>query len=165
MYRLVDTPIIEGDLMYYYSEKESDTEVISKFLVLDDKSIPGDTLAKRRLNMLANGVNLAKLDLAIFFLGDLIKVANTKLTFIDSNGKLFKYNKNQRAKLKFYPIYNILPIQGGGGIVIVKGLLTRFKVLFMPERSKRYAGVLHLGLGHILYGLYEEEHDETWRMV
>lgn len=162
VYRLSNPPIVEDSLMFYYSEKEEGT---GKLRILDDKNVEGNTLAMRRLNLVASGVAVSYLDTAIFFLGDLIKIAKAGSCFIDSRGKLFIYKKQTRAKLKFHRIEQILKISSGGAVVVVQGLSQRFKVLYAPESNKRYAGILYLGLGTILYGLYEDELETTWRMV
>jgi hypothetical protein len=119
----------------------------------------------RRLAAKQNGAKLFKIKLAIFFLGDLVKIAKPNIWFIDSAGKLFNYNKATRALLKFYKIKLNIPINTGGSIIEVEGIATRFKSLFPPDRDKKYAGILHDKKSLILYGFYSEKYDDTWRKV
>lgn len=133
--------------------------------VLDDKDIPGDTLAARRLVLLKQGIKLKKLGNAIFFIGDLIKLAHHGVWFIDSLGNLFTHIKMERASLVFRKIVKKIPINTGGYIIEVEGLPTRFKCLHGPKATEPYAGILKHGNNHILYGFYEKEYDKTWRKI
>jgi hypothetical protein len=102
---------------------------------------------------------------AVFFLGDLVKMAKPGIWFIDSNGKVFDYKKQTRALLKFYPIAKNIPIPTGGSIIQAHGIPTRFKCLFSPSLDKNHVGILEYGMSQILYGFYTEKHKNTWRMV
>ena len=103
--------------------------------------------------------------MALFFLGDLVKVGKKSVWFIDSTGKLFNYAKDTRASLRFYPISKLMRINTGGVIVEAKGIPTRFKSLYPPANGEQYVGILHFGKSLILYGFYDQQYDETWRMV
>lgn len=140
-------------------------EEIHKYYVVDDKSIPAPTLAKRRLKLMAMQVNLKKLGKAVFFLGDLVKLANPSTWLIDSTGLVFQYKKSERAKLSFKKITKIHRIQTGGAILEVDGIATRFKCLFAPRATEQFAGILKIGLSYVLYGVYDTKHDDTWRMI
>lgn len=135
VYRLVTKPNSHDGIIYYHHEKgleDGGTETVLR--ILDDKNIEGGTLARRRLRMSCDPkVHLFKITNAIFFLGDLVKLASKKSWFIDSNGKLFNYEKKTRAKLKYYKITQVLPIGTGGAVIEVEGLTTRFKTLFNIE--------------------------------
>lgn len=165
----IHKPITEGGLVFYYHEQEEliedETVKTSKYKVVDDRNLSGSTLAKRRLQLTVDEVPLAKLSNALYFLGDFIKLADPKLWFIDSNGKVFNYKRSTRAQLKFYKIANLIPIPTGGIIVEVLGIQQRFKALYAPTSDKLYAGVLHFGMAAILYGFYAEKHDTTWRLI
>jgi hypothetical protein len=165
IYKLPDKPNIDDGVMYYYSEIEKEDITQGKLCLIDDISIEGDSLAKRRLRLLADGVPLFKLKNALFFLGDLIKIANPKTWFIDSNGKLFNYKKTTSVKLDFHKITKIIPIQTGGAIIEVDGIPNRFKVLHTPIAAEKCAGILHMGLATVLYGLYSSIPETTRRMV
>ncbi len=132
-------------------------------LIIDDKNLSGATLARRRLELLAT-TELAKLTNAIFFIGDMVKLATPNTWFIDSLGKLFIYRKTRSAKLIFRKIEQVHLIPTGGAIIVAQGVQSRFKCLYAPNTEK-YAGLLNLGHAYILYGLYENEPKETRRMI
>jgi hypothetical protein len=165
----IHKPIVENGLVFYYHEREyaskEDTVTEAKYNVVDDRNLLGATLAQRRLQLTVEEVPLAKLSNAVYFLGDLIKIADPKLWFIDSAGKLFNYKRTTRAKLKFYKISQLIPIKTGGVIVEVEGLSQRFKALYKPTEDKLFVGVLHFGVALILYGFYDQKHTETWILL
>lgn len=157
-----EKPSIMDDVcMYVYYDEEGKFS----YNVIDDKSIEGDTLGKRRLKLKLSGVKLHRLSKAIFFLGDLIKISKSNLWFIDSKGKVFDHKKSARTLLKFHKIDKVIPITSGGAIIQVENINTRFKTLYAPTEDKTYAGILHYHKSLILYGLYEEKHKDTWRVV
>ena len=133
--------------------------------VIDDTNIAAASFAHRRLRMKMDGVKLHRLKNAIFFLGDFIKLAKPKVWFIDSAGKLFNYKKSTRAKLLFHPISMVVPLSTGGALIEACGVATRFKVLYVPESDMTHVGILSLNKSLILYGLYDKQYDETWRLV
>jgi hypothetical protein len=148
-----------------YTEDEEGGIIITPSLqVVDDITIEGATLAARRLRLKVMGVPLFKLKRAFFFLGDFIKVSSPQQWFIDSSGKIFTHTKSTRAILSCKEITNIFPIPSGGGIIEV-GHAQRYKVLHTPDPKLKWAGVLTQGHQQILYGLYEEQFDETWRLI
>ena len=166
----VDRPVTDNGLVYYHYEnieKDEHGELTerSAYRLVDDRNLPFNSLAMRRLAAKQNGAKMFKIKTAIFFLGDLVKIAKPNMWFIDINGKLFNYNKTTRVRLKFYKIKLNIPISTGGSIIEVEGIATRFKSLFSPDRDKRYAGILHDKKSLILYGFYTEKHTDTWRKV
>ena len=161
-----DKPVRDSTRWYYYYETHhKDGEIDPKTLVIDDTSIEGNSLAMRRLNMKKNDVTLAKLRHAVFFLGDMIKLSKSGTWFIDSEGTVFEYRKTKRVPLVFKPISQVIPIRTGGAIVEVQGIGTRFKVLHAPNPDCKYAGLLLVGTGYLLYGLYVDKLPDTVRMV
>lgn len=165
VYKLPDKPNVEEGVIYYYSEIEKNGVHISKLLIVDDATIAKETLAERRLQLLKDNVPLYKLRTAVFFLGDLIKLASPTAYFIDAKGKLFNYKKTTNVKLKFYKISAIIPITTGGAIIAVEGIPNRFKVLHTPTGNEKCAGILHNGMSTILYGIYSEIPDDTRRKI
>lgn len=167
VYKLRNKPLESEGLLYYLSEYEKEDSIVRSFQILDDANVPGDSLAMRRLHLRSLGEPLKKINRAIFFLGDLIKLANPQTWFIDSNGKLFTYTKATRAKLRYHKVTKVIPMSTGGVVVEVEGISSRFKALFVPEipNNQLYAGILHMGLSKILYGFYDDKYDDTWRMV
>ena len=156
---------IDGVVVFVRQYLDEDKNLIQKYKVVDDTNLPGDTLALRRLILLKNKVKLKPINNAIFFLGDLIKLAHRKIWFIDSLGNIFQYKKSMVAKLQFKKIKYIQEIPTGGAIIEVEGIAHRFKTLFTPRNFEQYAGILKHGNTHILYGLYKEKHKDSWRMV
>lgn len=161
-----DRPIVENGVVLYITSKidSDDNEIINHYIV-DDTNVPGDTLGRRRLKLKTEGVKLFRLNKAIFFIGDLVKVANSKTWFIDNNGKIFNYKKETRAKLSFHKIIKVFHIPSGGVIVEVEGIATRFKAMNPPNVDCRFAGILHSSKSLILYGFYDKKYKETWRGV
>jgi hypothetical protein len=58
-----------------------------------------------------------------------------------------------------------MPITTGGAIISVVGIPSRFKVLNTPNDNIRYAGILQTGMANILYGLYENDTEDTRRKI
>lgn len=155
----------EGICFYLRQYKLEFGEVSTKLLIIDDTNVVGDTLAKRRLKLLENKISLKKLSNAVFFLGDLIKLANRKSWFIDSTGNVFQYKKHKMVKLTFKRIKKVITLNSGGAIIEVEGMVSRFKTLYTPKINEVYAGVLIDGITNILYGVYSELHKNTRRMI
>lgn len=159
-------PYISDNTTYYYYILEKDGNRRQILQIVDDKNIPGDSLGKRRLGLLKERVKLSKIGMAIFFLGDLIKIAKPNLWFIDNNGTVFNYQKSSRVKLTFKKITKKIPIQSGGMLLEVEGMPGRFKTLYTPLPEETYAGLLMLkGTMPILYGVYSNKFKDTWRLV
>lgn len=133
-------------------------------LVIDDVSVVGSSLGKRRLKLLKT-CNLFPISKSLYFLGDLIKLATNKTWFIDSRGVTFTYKKTTRAKLTCHKIKNILPAIGMGAILEVEGIPQRFKVIYRPFNDESYVGVLTTNNSYILYGLYEEPFKNSYRKI
>ena len=161
----INKPNVDDRVVYYLYTREKDDEEVYDLRIIDDPKLPQETLALRRLYLKNLGEPLAKIRHAIFFLGDLIKIATPSTWFIDSKGKVFNYVKSNRAKLRFYKLTKKLPIKSGGVIVEAEGISTRFKALYMPPNEMKYVGILHLGMTLVLYGFYAEKHEDTWRKV
>lgn len=161
------TPITENGVTYYITEsynKDNNTYKENK-RIIDDKNIKEPTLSRRRLRLEVQKANLYKIKKAIYFIGDFIKLASPKTWFIDSSGRVFQYKKTTRAKLRFYKVKNIFPVAGIGAVVEVHGLPQRFKVLFRPVDHNMWAGVLEINGLHFMYGIYDQQYKETWRLV
>ncbi len=159
-------PHFENNTYFYILGKDTDySDAEYKVLVLDDRNAAGDTLAARRLMLKAQGTELYGLNKAIFFLGDLIKLAKKNTWFIDSKGSVFEYEKTRRVPLVYKKIKSITNIVTGGAIIEVDGLSERFKTLFAPTNNETHAGLLVLDKAHILYGLYTQEYKTTNRAV
>lgn len=162
----INKPTVEDGVTFFIYGKDtkySDAEYMIE--VVDDTNVPGTNLATRRLHLISNNTKLFKLKIAIFFLGDLIKLAKSNLWFIDSKGFLFQYKKSIKVPLVFSKIKNIIPINTGGSIIEVEGIATRFKTLLAPNDDQRYAAILHWNNAYILYGLYDQKYKNTHRYI
>ncbi len=164
----LNKPEQQDGIIFYFHVKEDpddgyDTSISLR--IIDDKNVIGDSLSTRRLKLLKDRIPLFKVHNAIYFLGDLIKLATPKTWFIDSNGKVFNYLKTSMAKLQVHKVTKILPIKSGGAVVEVQGLLSRFKCLYLPEQDVDYAGILHIGFSKVFYGFYDKQYDNSWRKV
>lgn len=160
-------PIIDDKVSYFLLGKATETDALSyKILFLDDRTINSPSLGTRRLVLEGAGNSLFKLKTAIFFLADLIKLANPSVWFIDSAGTLFQYIKTRRVRLVYKPISKIIPIATGGSIIEVDGLSERFKSYRTPELSSTpYVGLLEDKQSYILYGFYDKQYKNTNRMI
>ena len=164
-------PHSQDGVLFYFQEGTRETEEGPaedfRIKVLDDTNLPGDSLARRRLVIRANGDIPYKLNRAIFFLGDFIKISVPSMWFIDSVGKIFQYTKSTRAKLTYRKVTTVIHINTGGAIIEVEGLNIRMKSLFMPtlNRENLHAGVLLMGMSPILYGYYDQKYPDSWRLV
>ena len=156
-------PTKTGAVIYYERETERGGIVIS---VIDDKSVPQDTLGKRRLLLSRNeDIKLYKLSQAFFFLGDLIKAATKGMWFIDSLGKTFEYKKSVVVPLAFYEIQEVTEVVGGC-LIKLKGLPQTFKTLFRPTEDELYAGILKINAySYIFYGYSKECYKNTVRKI
>jgi len=161
-----DKPLKEGTRWYYYYEvHHKDGEVDPKTAIIDDTSVVGNSLAMRRLQLKNVGTHLHKLKHAVFFLGDMVKLSKGGTWFIDSEGYVFEYRKTKKVPLVFKPISQVIPMKTGGAVIEIQGVGTRFKTLYAPKPTEKYAGLLLVGTGYLLYGVYEEEHPSTVRMI
>lgn len=154
-----------GVTFYFYGKHNPSGDDEYKIQVIDDKNISGSSLAVRRLKLADRKEPLFRLKKAIFFVGDLIKLTKSTTWYIDSEGQTFSYKKTTKVPLVFKPISSILPIKTGGSIVEVAQVSSRFKTLLAPTGREKYAGLLRVGHGYILYGLYEEKLEDTYRIV
>lgn len=160
-------PLCDGGVIYYATEyTDLDTsEHTATFRIVDDTNIDAPTLSRRRLKLMVQEVPLFPIRQAIYFLGDLLKVAKTTTWFIDSQGQLFQHKKTTRAKLLVKKIKTVLPTDGLGAVIELEGIAHRFKTTFKPAEDAQYAAVLKCGMSYIFYGLYKDKPNESWRLV
>jgi hypothetical protein len=155
----------EGVSFYTFVEDDDSSAPKLIYNILDDKNLPGDTLAKRRLELLKSGVRIHKLKTAIFFVNDMLKITKGTTWFIDAYGKIFEYRKTVRVPLIFRPISKIIKMPKGGCIVEAEGLPFRFKTLLTPVVEQKWVGLLKVNHGYMLYGLYSKPLKNTYRMI
>lgn len=168
VYRLGERePQRDAGVIYYATEySDLDTsERTATFRVVDDTNIDGQTLSRRRLKLATDDVPLFPIRQAIYFLGDLLKLAKPTTWFIDSRGAIFQHKKSTRAKLIVKRIKNVFPTRGLGAVIELEGVPQRFKTMFKPSPNMQYAALLQVGLTYIFYGLYADKPDESWRLI
>ena len=160
-------PQCDAGVVYYATEyADIDThEHICSLRIVDDQNIDKPTLSRRRLELLVQGTKLFPITKAIYFLGDLLKLAKATTWFIDSNGIIFQYKKSRRAKLLVRKIAKVLPTEGMGSVIELEGIPNRFKTAFKPDADAEYAAVLKIGVSYIFYGMYGYKPKESWRSV
>lgn len=163
VYKIGSTrPQTEGGVIFYYHESAKGPVLE----IIDDQNISGSNLAVRRMRivMADNEVKLYKIKYAIFFIADLVKMAKANVWFIDSAGKVFQYVKSKFVPLVFKKITNVIR-DVSCYLIEVEGSPVRYKVLYPPTDAQKYAGLLVLGKGYIIYGFYEELHTTTYRKI
>ena len=167
MFRLGEHPpsIIDGVVVYLSQHIDDEDVVNTIYRIVDDKNLPGDSLAARRLILAKEGVLLKRINRAVFFLGDLIKLAKSSTWFIDARGNTFTYKKSRRVKLVYKKIVKCINIPTGGSIIEVENIPQRFKCLYTPKVHEKYAIVLVDKATHILYGFSETLNKDSWRMI
>lgn len=168
VFRLGEKQPESKDNIVYYATEYSDldtSEHTATLRIVDDKSIDYPTLSRRRLKLLTDGAPLFPIRQALYFLGDLLKVAKATTWFIDSNGAIFQHKKTTRAKLIVRKIKNVFPTQGLGSVIELEGIPQRFKTVFKPSPEMQYAALLQSGLTYIFYGLYADKPPESWRLI
>jgi hypothetical protein len=159
-------PIIEEGVTFYLNKTEKEDGTLVYFpAIIDDTNIEGNSLARRRLKLLVKGEKLFKLRYAIFFISDMLKFTKGATWFIDSAGKSFEYIKTKRVPLVFKKIKEVIPIKSGGVVIEIQNIPYRFKSLFKPLLEQKYAGLLYVDQGYILYGFYDKLYDKTTRMI
>lgn len=168
VFRLGEREPQQDNGVVYYSTEYTDldtSEHTATLRIVDDTNIEAPTLSRRRLELLVQEVKLFPIRQAIYFLGDLLKIAKNTTWFIDSAGILFQYSKTRRARIVVRRITKVLPTEGLGAVIEVEGIAHRFKTVFKPDADAEYAAVLQCGLSYIFYGLYKDKPNESWRMV
>lgn len=161
-------PETEAGVVFYsntYLDVDSNVKT-THVKIIDDLNQPAKTLGLRRLALKANDVDLYPLKIAVYYLGDFIKLAKPNQWFVDYTGRCFTYKKTSRAKLRFLKIEQVVrDTKTTGSVIEIEGYPERFKTLFVIPENHRYAGVLSFSGVSVLYGTYEQKHKDTWRMV
>lgn len=161
-----EEPTINDKVSFYYSITEDiDGNRTTKYSIIDDKNIDKDTLALRRIELIKSGVKVRRLKYAIFFLGDLIKIAKQTTWFIDSLGKIFNFRKTRKVRLIFDKIKKIIPVRTGGAIIEATTIPGRYKCLYSPGPEYLFVGFLKIDMSYILYGFYKTKQKPTFRMI
>lgn len=134
--------------------------------LLDDTSYEG-SLGLRRLQYEASSdpfkKKLFKLTKPIFRFEDLL---HFKLTtkFIDSNGKIFDYIKSKYYPLTYHKIEKFIETKNGYAVELKK-FHCRFFLTREPALEWKYAGIIRVGRGFLLYDFSDTKKPDTRRML
>lgn len=144
----------ENNILYL----ESQSDIIYK---LDNKNLPGDTLAKRRFRI--DKKERYNFVATYFTIAQLIK--SGKKLFLDNTGKLTHYRKDRRVNLIYREIISKKPIEGKGYLVKIKGISTAFTISSLVLQNYKYIGLLSINGGYLIYELCDERKPDTWRKI
>lgn len=128
------------------------------YRLLDDSSKEGN-LGVRRLKYLSDEKivpkhTLARINTPIFRYSDIFQVLNRSNKFIDSSGRIFEYNKTTFYKIKYFKITKFAEIPTGY-YIDVPTIHVRFYLNRIPALEDKYAGIIEIDRGYILYELSE----------
>lgn len=136
--------------------------------VVDDRSIPGDTLGKRRIvlkeKLKSEELGLYNLKTIAWEYRDLLyfrKKLGLNARFIDSTGRIFRYETDTFVPLKFYKIKKIDIIKDKFTYLHFFNLNTPLKVCRPPPEGYLYGGVIHTQTGNVLYGYTKQRNKDT----
>ncbi len=161
VYRIPRKPNEDQGVVFLADETRATGDI--KIKVIDDLNIQKKTLAERRLALLCKPhIKLYEFKLACFFIADLVKASTHRdYHWIDSNGKIFKYNKETNYKLGFKRITKVIRMPSYT-LLELEGIPGRIKTLFPPATpSHVYAAVLTKGPEFIFYGYSESAADSN----
>ena len=135
-------------------------------LYIDATSYVGTDLGNRRLNMLVDNIELYPLKLAIYSLGELLKVATPSQWFIDSKGALFQYKKTHYVPIVYKEIIQIQKLSGFETIIMVHDSPPVYKALYPPTENEKYAVFLQVSPKALLfYGYSETKHKNKRKKI
>ena len=131
--------------------------------LIDDRSMPGETLGLRRLQHQATygaqAYKLYKLNKPLFTISDMVRQPSSK--YIDSRGRIFNYTKKEYYLVHTYKLEKYVEFMEGY-VLYPKGLHCRFFLGRAPDIDELYVQVLHVGMGFVLYDL-AREHSPPFR--
>ena len=145
-------------------------ELSDTYQVLDTDKSNGSTLGSRRLKYeLApdpKPFKLSKLHAPIHRYADIFYFLKKYTTFIDSTGRIFNYNYSARADLKYYEILKFREVSEGYVIILKdKTINCPFFINREPTLEDKYAGILHIGMGRVLFDIVPERLKDTWKAI
>lgn len=124
--------------------------VLNSNKIIDDKNISGDSLGTRRLQI--DKKLLYPLSRAILNISNFLLYTKIYSLFIDSSGKLFKYEKRANVPLIYKKIINKIPYSSGT-ILIIEGIHCPIWYYRAIDTNKLYAALLCIEKGYILLGV------------
>lgn len=128
-------------------------------LVVDDRNMPSETLGGRRLLSpqklypLKKGIN------------DIPTMLQRRWVFIDSAGKIFKYEKTRHHKLKYHKIKRIQKKEVAS-LIWFHGVSFPFEIPRPPHPNAEFGRILYFnGQPWLIYDFTRVEGKDTTRMV
>jgi len=159
---------IRGHYRVFSEHKIDFVETHLRTWILDNKNLPGPTLAARRFKI----QDPYPLKPAIFNLAQLLKYTETPSTgiYIDTLGKIFKYKKTKRHKLVYKKVLKHW-VEGTNVVFELKdissyihvdvGVLNKYKGF----DEQFYLGVIYYHGGWIFYDTSEHKKKDTWKKI
>ena len=144
----------DGGILYILMDSDN-------ILKIDNKNVVGDTIGKRRLKIPKK--QRYKFAGTYLTLAQLVK--DNKKLFVDNEGKLIKYKKQNVCKLTYHKILRAANHENVGYILTVRGILPKFKVSRAIYDGQEFIGLLRINKGYLLYELSEERKPDTWRKI
>ncbi len=134
-------------------------------LFVDDLNygFDGSDLGQRRLKMLADGLKLYPLKIAIYSLGELLKVATPTQWFIDSAGAIFQYKKTHYVPVVYKEILTAHQRSAFETIIEIHTSPPLYKALYPPAENEKYAVFLEISPKALLFFGYSETKLENKR--
>lgn len=121
-----------------------------KEYILDDKSLPGDTLGIRRLQI--DKDKLYPLKKSINDVGNFLLYTKLYKQFLDSNGRFFKYEAKTKVPLIYRKIVHKIPYKGGTMLSLDK-IHCPIWYYRDVEPDKEYAALLRIERGYLILAL------------
>lgn len=132
---------------------------------VDNLEYEGDTLAKRRLKMFSEGIDLYPIKVAIFSFGELLKIATPTQWFIDSKGQVFVYKKTRYVPLVYKEITKYQQFSAFEVLITVQDSVV-YKSLYPPEENEKYAIFLQISpKALILYGFSKIKYENKRKKI
>ncbi len=159
---------LRDDIPIQISEGEKFIEMPDgSYRLLDTSEFEGN-LAQRRLQYHCSTrlfwKKLFELEKPLFRFEMLLHYSAKCTRFIDSNGKIFKYRKSTYYPLSYHKIEKFVETPRGYAVV-VKGFHCRFFIPVEPALEWKYAGIITVGRGFVLYDFSEVQKKSTRRMI
>ena len=131
--------------------------------ILDDLNYTGNLGMRRLQSSASSDRKLFPLSKPIFRFEDLIRYKKSS-RFIDNSGYIFNYTKSVYYPLTYHKIVKFIETKNGYAVE-VKKFHCRFFLTVEPKLEWKYAGIIRVGRGFLLYDLAETKLADTRRML
>jgi len=162
-----DRVTTRGELIFpIYVIHSDNVELIDGILwldnqVLDDKNMLGHTLGIRRLQTEMKNLYPLRYQLE----DEVAMMQHKRKTFIDSEGRVFNYEKTQTVKIQYHKITKRQK-KGVATVLWLKDCPFPFAEKSPPSEELTWAGVMYLeGFPWKIFNFAEEQKKSTWRKI